>query len=61
MGIMSYTTDLAKDECLQRLKKHARRGGWLVPWAEGTIAAKICGDHFRLFAWGPLNVEGITF
>lgn len=26
-----------------------------MPWADGTVAAKIRGDRFRLFAWGPRN------
>ncbi len=63
MSATIYRTDLTKEECLRRLQKHTSRGGWVplaegwwVPWAEGTIAAKIRGDRFRLFAWGPLNV-----
>ena len=64
MSATIYTTDLTKEECLRRLQKHTSRGGWVplaegwwVPWAEGTIAAKIRGDRFRLFAWGPLNTS----
>ena len=56
MSATIYTTDLTKDECLLRLQKHTGRGGW-ARWAEGTIAAKIRGDRFRLFAWGPANVR----
>ena len=28
-----------------------------TPWAEGTISARVRGDRFRLFAWGPLNLR----
>lgn len=56
MSAIVYTTDLPKDECLRRLRKHVGRGGW-QRWAEGTIAAKIRDDSFRLFAWGPANVR----
>lgn len=56
MSAIIYTTDLPKDECLRRLQKHVGVGGW-QRWAEGTIAAKIRDDHFRLFAWGPANVR----
>ena len=28
-----------------------------MPWVEGTIAARIRGDRFRLFACGPSNVR----
>ena len=52
-----YTTDLAKPECLRRLQQRTFRGGWWTPWAEGTISVRTRGDHFSLFAWGPLNVR----
>src|SRR5207249_11872325 len=52
-----YTTDLAKPECLRRLQQHRCRGGWWTPWAEGTISATARGDHFTLFARGPVNVR----
>jgi hypothetical protein len=56
MSATVYTTDLRKEECIERLQRHAGRGGW-VPWVEGTIGARIRGDRFRLFAWGPSNVR----
>ena len=56
MSATNYTSDLTKDECIRQLLRHTGRGGW-TPWAEGTIAAKIRGDHFTLFAWGPANLR----
>ncbi len=56
MSATFYTTELTKNECLLRLQQHTGRGGW-VRWAEGTMVAKIHGDRFRLFAWGPANVR----
>ena len=56
MSATIYTTDLTKDECVRRLQVHTGRGRW-PRWAEGTISAKIRGDHFRLYAWGPLNLR----
>lgn len=66
MSAMTLTTRLTKDECIRRLQRHTGRDhAWVrwefVPWAEGTIAAKIKGDHFRLFAWGPANSHGWGF
>jgi hypothetical protein len=57
MSVSSYTTDLTKSECVRRLQGHAGRRCWGQRWVEGTILAKIRGDHFRLFAWGPTNVR----
>ena len=56
MSATVYTTNLTKDECLQLLQKRAGRGGW-VPWVEGTIAAKIRGNRFKVIAWGAANVR----
>lgn len=56
MSAITYTTDYTKDECIRRLQAHTGRSRW-SRWAEGTISAKIRGDHFRLFAWGPANVR----
>jgi len=56
MRATNYTSDLTKDECIRRLQRHAGHGGWM-PWVEGTISAKIRGDRFRLFAWGPANLR----
>jgi hypothetical protein len=55
MRVRTYTSDLTKCECVRRLEKHTGRDGW-PPWEEGTISAKIRGDRFRLFAWGPANL-----
>ena len=54
MSATIYITDLTKDECIRRLQKHSGRNSW-TRWAEGTVSAQIRGDHFRLFAWGPVN------
>ena len=56
MSATIYTSDLTKDECLRRLQGHTGRSGW-TRWAEGTISAKVRGDRFRLFAWGPVNLR----
>jgi len=58
MSAVNLTTRLTKSECIRRIELCAGRDrgfGWSwEPWQEGTIAAKIRGDRFRLFAWGPL-------
>jgi len=56
MSATIYTSDLTKEECVRRLQAHTGRGGWTL-WAEGTVCAKIRGDHFRLCAWGPANLR----
>jgi hypothetical protein len=58
MRAMTYTSELSKQECLRRLQAHTGRGPSLWNrWAEGTISAKVRGDRFRLFAWGPINLR----
>ena len=51
-----FKTELTRSECLEQLRRHSLPGG-RTPWVEGTISAKIRGDKFRLFAWGPANVR----
>jgi hypothetical protein len=58
MNAATYRSDLTKEECVRRLEANAHPGGWWTPWAEGTISAKVRGNRFRLFAWGPVNVRG---
>ena len=58
MRAMTYSSELSKQECLRRLQAHTGRGpGLWNRWAEGTISAKVRGNRFRLFAWGPINVR----
>jgi hypothetical protein len=56
MSAITYTSDLPKDECVRRLLAQTRQGCW-TRWAEGTISARVRGDRFRLFAWGPVNLR----
>jgi hypothetical protein len=53
---MTYTSELSQDECVRRLQAHTGRGLW-TQCAEGTISARIRGNRFRLFAWGPVNLR----
>ena len=56
MSGITYTSKLPKDECLRRLVAQTRQGFW-TRWGEGTISARVRGDRFRLFAWGPPNLR----
>jgi hypothetical protein len=56
MSALTYTSNLPKDECVRRLLAQRRQDFW-AEWAEGTISARVRGDRFQLFAWGPLNLR----
>jgi hypothetical protein len=56
MSAITFISALPKDECLRRLLAQTRQRLW-TRWAEGTISARVRGDRFRLFAWGPANVH----
>ena len=56
MSAITYTSEMPKDECLRRLNAQPRHG-FCTRWTEGTVAARVWGDRFRLFAWGSAGVR----
>jgi hypothetical protein len=60
MSRLVYITALSPDECLQRLQARASKrlssSAWSPP-EEGTVAAKLRANRFRLFAQGQKYVR----